>query len=46
MKKIYLSILLIVMLSCKTTSESINPPVDYSDVIDEAVKVEPELKKI
>lgn len=45
MKKIYLSILLIVILSCKTTSESINPPVDYSDVIDEAVKIEPELKK-
>mgnify|MGYP005615559987 FL=1 len=45
MKKLYLSILLIVILSCKTTSESINPPVDYSDVIDEAVKVEPELKK-
>lgn len=45
MKKIYLSILLITILFCKTTSESINPPVDYSDVIDEAVKVEPELKQ-
>jgi len=45
MKKIYLGILLTTILFCKTTSESINPPVNYSDVIDEAVKVEPELKQ-
>lgn len=45
MKKIYLGILLTTILFCKTTSESINPPVNYSDVIDEAVKVEPEVKQ-
>lgn len=45
MKKIYLSIMLITVLFCKTTSESINPPIDYYDVIDEAVRVEPEVKQ-
>lgn len=45
MKKIYLGILLTTILFCKTTSESINPPIDYYDVIDEAVRVEPEVKQ-
>lgn len=44
MKKIYLTILLIIILSCKTTSNQLTPPIDYSDVIDEAVKIQPEVK--
>lgn len=45
MKKQVTLAILILLLSCKTTSESINKPVDYSEVIKQAEEIQPELKQ-
>lgn len=38
-------IVLVLFISCKSTSDLVQAPIDYSDVIDEAVKSQPEVKQ-